>query len=131
MGTMSRVLLGAVVAVALAACSSGGGGGGGGDDHATCSPSGTSLSVAAKGFKYDTDCLAAPANTAFTIAFDNEDAGTPHNVAIMDDQGTKVFTGEVFTGPKTETYDVNALPAGTYTFHCDVHPTMTGSFVVK
>jgi hypothetical protein len=29
------------------------------------------------------------------------------------------------------TYQVPALPAGTYTFKCDVHPPMTGEFKVE
>jgi len=129
MRRMAGAMLGVAVALALGACSSGGGGGGGGT--ATCAPAGTSLSVAAKGFKFDTDCLAAPADTAFTIEFQNQDAGAPHNVAILDDQGTKPFTGAIVNGVKTVTYQVGALPAGTYTFHCDVHTTMNGAFVVK
>jgi plastocyanin len=36
----------------------------------------------------------------------------------------------VATGPTTVTYDIPALDAGTYYFHCDVHPTMNGSVVV-
>jgi plastocyanin len=118
-------MLGAVVALTLGAC----GGGGGGTTEATCTPSGTALKIAAQGFQYDKDCLAAPADTAFTIEFDNQDAGTPHNVAILSG-GDKLFTGEVFSGKKTETYDVDPLKAGTYEFRCDVHTTMNGSFVV-
>jgi plastocyanin len=121
-------MLGAVLALTLAGCSSGGGGGN--DSAATCTPAGASLSVEAKSFQFVQNCLAAPADTKFKIAFHNADGGTPHNVAILDDAGTKVFTGSIFTGDKTETYDVDALPAGTYSFHCDVHPTMTGAFIV-
>jgi hypothetical protein len=40
------------------------------------------------------------------------------------------FAGDLVTGPATATYDVPAIPAGTYFFHCDVHPTqMFGTFV--
>jgi plastocyanin len=126
MRRMAGAILGAVVAVAMTGC----GGGGSGADTATCSPSGTSLSVAAKGFKFDTDCLAAPAGKAFTITLDNEDPGTAHNVAILSDTGDELFTGDIFTGPKTETYHVGPLQPGTYSFRCDVHKTMEGSFVV-
>jgi plastocyanin len=129
MRRIAGAMLGAVTAMTLAGCSSGGGGGGG--DDATCSPAGTSLHIAAKSFQFDTKCLAAPAGQAFTIAFDNRDGGTPHNLAIVDDAGNKLFTGEVFSGSKTETYHVDALKAATYSFHCDVHPTMSGAFVVK
>ena len=118
-----------VLVLALGACSSGGGGGG--TTGATCTPAGTSVAVEAKNFQFVDKCLAAPAGTKFTIDFHNTDKGVPHNLAILDSEGTKVFTGSIFTGDDTKTYDVDALPAGTYSFHCDVHPTMTGAFVVQ
>ncbi len=101
---------------------------------ATCSPKGTHLSIVAKSSAFDTSCLAAPAGKPFTIAFDNQDPGVPHNVAIYTDASaaTALFTGELVSGPKKVTYDVPALDAGTYYFRCDVHPTtMNGTFVVK
>ena len=85
---------------------------------------------------YSTKCLAAPAGTAFTIAFDNKDAGTPHNIHIFSADPLKnpnaksFFSGDLVTGPDTATYQVSAIPKGTYFFHCDVHPTqMFGTFV--
>jgi plastocyanin len=92
-----------------------------------CRPPGC-VHVVASGIKFVTDHLSAPAGTAFTISFDNEDPD-PHNVAI-DDGSTNLFRGEVFTGPKTVTYQVPSLPAGSYTFKCDVHPQMTGTIEV-
>ena len=41
-----------------------------------------------------------------------------------------MFKGDIVTGPTTVTYDVPALPAGTYTFTCTVHPNMTGTLTV-
>ena len=100
---------------------------------AACSPAGTSLTVSAQNTAFDTRCLAAPANTAFTIAFTNKDA-LPHNVAIYTNASasTALFKGSLLNAPGSVTYDVKALPAGTYVFRCDVHPAqMTGVFVVK
>jgi nitrite reductase (NO-forming) len=101
---------------------------------ADCSPKGTHLALVAKNSAFDASCLAAPAGKAFTIAFDNQDPGVPHNIAIYTDASaaTALFTGDLVTGPKKVTYDVPALDAGTYYFRCDVHPTtMNGTFVVK
>ena len=42
-----------------------------------------------------------------------------------------LFKGDLLSGPATTTYKVDALPAGTYFFRCDVHPQMNGTFVVK
>lgn len=100
----------------------------------SCTPSGTALSISAQAVHYSTSCLAAPAGKPFTIAFHNQDSGVPHNVAIFNSPAaTKVlFTGQIVTGPTTAAYHVPALPAGTYYFRCDVHPTaMHGTFVVK
>jgi plastocyanin len=93
------------------------------------SPSGIQLSITAMDTKFDTTCLAAPADTPFTIRFDNEDSNT-HNLDILD-HGRSLFDGAVIIGPKVTTYSVQALPVGVYTFRCDVHPTqMHGTFVV-
>ena len=65
------------------------------------------------------------------ISFDNEDAGTPHNVAIKDPSGAEVFKGDIFNGVETRDYQVPALSAGAYTFACSVHPNMTGTLTVQ
>lgn len=100
---------------------------------AGCLPSGAALSIVAKDTAFDKACLAAPAGQSFTIAFKSDDA-LPHNIAVLEGHSsTKVlFRGEIFPGPKTTTYDVPALKAGTYAFHCEVHPDqMKGTFVVS
>jgi plastocyanin len=91
------------------------------------------LQLSASGIAYDKTELAAPANTPFQIDFTNNDAGIPHNVSIHAGSatGTEVFKGEIFTGSGARTYDVPALPAGTYTFVCSVHPNMVGTLTVK
>ena len=38
-----------------------------------------------------------------------------------------MFTGPIFPGVATKTYDVPALAAGAYTFVCTVHANMTGT----
>jgi len=81
---------------------------------------------------FDTKCLAAPANTGFTIAFNNRSPSTPHDVSIATaGLGDTLFEGEIVTGPKSITYQVKGIAAGTYEFYCRVHPSqMNGTFVV-
>jgi len=98
---------------------------------ASTPPSGTTLELTAKNIAYDQSSLEAPAGAGFTIHFTNDDAGTPHNVAIKDASGQEVFKGEIFSGPGERAYAVPALPAGTYQFVCSVHPNMTGTLTVK
>ena len=59
--------------------------------------------------------LTAPADTAFQIRFDNQDPGTPHDVDIRGQDGAAVDDNEITTGVTQTTYDVPALPAGSYT----------------
>ncbi len=91
------------------------------------------LKLTAQGIAYDTDSLEVPANTPFRIEFTNNDAGIPHNVAIHEGSptGPAVWTGDIFNGVETRTYDVPALPAGAYGFVCTVHPNMTGTLTAK
>jgi plastocyanin len=102
-----------------------------------CSPGGTTVEITARAVAFDKDCLAAPADTAFSLAFDNQDPGVPHNVEIFrtpaasERLGGAKDAGDFITGPDQVTYQVSALPAGTYFFRCDLHPAqMHGDFVV-
>ncbi|MGK2852144.1 MAG: cupredoxin domain-containing protein [Candidatus Limnocylindrales bacterium] len=88
---------------------------------------GTVIDLAAAAIAFDQAALSAPAGAPFQIAFANNDAGTPHNVEIKDGGGASVYTGEVFSGVATKTYDIPALAAGTYSFVCTVHPNMVGT----
>jgi plastocyanin len=144
----SRVRLSAAaatLALALVACGGSGNSsntdGGSGDTATTahqpggasCSPSGTTLSISAKDIRFNKDCLAAPADQAFTVNFDDKEA-VPHDVAIVKEHNSSdaLFTGKTITGPRTISYKVPALPAGMYHFHCTVHPDqMQGTFIVK
>lgn len=77
--------------------------------------------------------IEAPADQPFTLAFVNEDASIQHNVAIHEGSATgpEVYKGEIFPGVATKVYDVPAIPAGTYTFICTVHPNMTGTATLQ
>jgi plastocyanin len=93
-------------------------------------PVGAAVRISARNIQFDTDHLAGPAGQAWVLEFANNDAGIPHNVEILDATGASVFKGQIVTGPTTVAYQVPALPAGGYTFLCDVHPTMTGTLTV-
>lgn len=143
------VALAAVSALLLVACGGSDGGadpaaGGGegttmpagmpgmGNSPATCSPSGTTLTLTANGTKFNTDCLAAPAGQAFKINFDNKDQVT-HNIQILESHSASeaLFDGGLIPNG-VKTLDVPALKAGTFAFHCKIHPgQMSGTFVVK
>ena len=99
---------------------------------ASCTPNGTQLSITAFDGKFNKNCLAAPANTAFTIDFKNLDRGIPHNVAIYQDETAEktYFKGDLVDGPGETTYSVPALPQGKWFFRCDPHPDMHGTFIV-
>lgn len=81
--------------------------------------------------------LSAPADTPFTIVFKNDDTGIPHNVEIFEGTDTTVPPvwapegNALINGVAEETYEIPALPAGTYTYNCFAHPaTMVGTLTV-
>jgi len=91
---------------------------------------GPTLNLVAKDIKFDQATLTGPA-TGFTIHFDNQDAGTPHDVDILDASGAKVVDDKVITGLATADYPIAPLKAGTYKFQCSIHPSMTGTLTVQ
>lgn len=99
----------------------------------TCRPAGTSLVISADNTAYDKDCLAAPVDQPFTIAFANRQKDVRHNVVILKSRDGETLHrgGDPFPGVQTMVYDAPPLPAGDYYFHCEVHPgLMQGKFVV-
>jgi plastocyanin len=92
--------------------------------------------AAATGFAPNT--LSAVADKPIVLEFDNQDPGVQHNVVIFGEDpaknpnATPVFDPGAFTtGPTKVPYKVPALKAGTYYFHCAVHPTtMFGTIAV-
>lgn len=89
------------------------------------------VTLTAKNVTFLEPSFTGPADVPFTMAFVNDDAGTPHNVELHDGSGARVYKGEIFPGIATKVYDVPALPAGAYTFQCTVHPSMKGSATLK
>ena len=62
--------------------------------------------------------MTIPGGTAFTLGFDNQDAGVQHNIAIYEDDtlATVLFKGELVTGPESVEYQIPPLPPGEYYF---------------
>lgn len=101
-----------------------GGDAGGGDSE---------LTITAEDNEFDKDELTAPAQTEVSIEFSNQDEGVLHNFSVYQssDAQEAIFKGDLITGVETTTYTFETPEAGEYFFHCDVHPDMTGTFVVE
>jgi plastocyanin len=117
-------LLGA--ALLLGACSAGA------PSAAPVSADSDALRISSKDLKFSTALLEAPAEEAFQIVYENQEAA-PHNVAIYKTEAAteKILVEAPFSGPKTVVYTVPAQPAGSYFFRCDVHPDMKGTLEVE
>ncbi len=104
-----------------------------GGGNASCSPSGDTVSIVASGTKFNTDCIATPADRQFTLNYESKDT-VGHNIVFLESHtATQVmFRADIFQGPATKTFTVGPFKAGAYAFHCEVHPNvMMGTFVVK
>ena len=95
-----------------------------GSPAASPASGGETITVTAANIAFDPTELEVAADTAFTLEFVNNDASIPHDVAIRDQGGTELFKTDVFPGVETRSFDAPALPAGSYTWVCTVHPNM-------
>ncbi|HEX3622210.1 MAG TPA: cupredoxin domain-containing protein [Acidimicrobiales bacterium] len=76
--------------------------------------------------------LTLKADSDVSISFTNADNGIQHNIDIFSGDPTQsLFKGALVTGVSTMTYTFHAPAAGTYSFQCDVHPTMKGTVKVE
>ena len=89
------------------------------------------IEIVASGIQFTTTDVLAPADVDFTINFDNQDANVPHDVDIRDANNAVLEDSQPFPGPAVREVQVGALPAGTYTFFCSVHPNMTGTLTAQ
>jgi plastocyanin len=103
-----------------------GGEGGGGEGG------GEGTTVVAADLAFDTELIELPADTPSPLTLDNQDPDVPHNIAIYTDDtlAQSLFVGDLVTGPASIDYEVPAIEAGQYYFHCDVHPDMSGTVEV-
>lgn len=93
---------------------------------------GTALTITAKDIAFAPPVMAAPAGIPLDITFDQQDAGIPHNIALYGDAQftTKLYEGEIVTGPATLQASIPGLIPGVYQFRCTVHPNMTAELDV-
>jgi plastocyanin len=112
-------------AALLAAC-------GGGGSGAKPAPVETDLAIKASNILYDRTTLDAAAGTV-KVTFQNADQGVTHDFHLYvgaDASGQSVGQTAIATGPDTQML-VARLTAGSYFYHCDVHPaTMHGVLTV-
>jgi cytochrome c oxidase subunit II len=94
-------------------------------------------SIAADNVAFNKDCLSGPVNRPFEVRFDNQEP-VPHNVVFFNGQNAdapRILPEDQtppFPGPKETTYKLPALKAGSYFFHCEVHPgAMQGKLQVR
>jgi len=90
------------------------------------------VTVVAEGIAFtEGSCIEVAAGESFTIAFDNRDANTQHNIQISnapEPTSDLLFEGEIITGPAQIDYEIPAFDSpGEYAFVCVVHPNMIGS----
>lgn len=132
-GVIGATVVALAFCLPAAACGSGGGSGPS-NVPTSCTPAGSTVPVVAKNIAFEPLVLCAPASRRFTIAFDDQDNGVPHNIQVFSDSGTtrSVFKGALISGDASIRYAVPALAAGVYHFRCDVHPgQMQGALIVS
>lgn len=124
---MKRMLvIAAVVAVTAAACS-----GSGGDEAATTTAGGGATTTAAAGdgavsikdFSFNPSTITVAAGTV--VKWTNDETGVAHTTTSDDDvwNSATLQPGDDFTTTFAE--------AGTFTYLCSIHPSMTATIVVE
>jgi cytochrome c oxidase subunit 2 len=86
---------------------------------------GTTIQIAAQSLQFDTSSIEAPAGEDFCIEFTNNDT-VVHDVSIQEIG----LNGEDVQAGESRTYVIPAMDAGTYTFYCSIHPSMSGDLTV-
>ena len=91
------------------------------------------IKVVAHEVMFEESKITVAADEEVVIEFVNLD-DVYHNVAVYQGEGPEskpIFNGEGFAGEDERTYRFEAPAVGTYTFVCDFHENMKGTFVVE
>lgn len=111
------VAAGPLLAMVLAACGSSSSGG------ATPPVGGHTVTI--QGFAFKPATLTVPVGTKVTFLM--ADSGVQHNVTST---GPTTFKSSPNLS-KGQSYTVTFTKAGTYTYACTIHPSMTGTIIVQ
>jgi plastocyanin len=125
MRSILRVALSVTATLALAACSGGSGAATTGPAASVCNDS-TGTTVVAATVQNKTWSQPINAKVGDVITWTNADA-VPHKVAL--DDGSCMMGANI--APSGGTASLVFTKAGTYPFHCTVHPSMTGTITIS
>lgn len=92
------------------------------------------LQLVAEGGKWNKYTLTAPAGKVWHVRVVSQEPIGHHNFVVASGPTfpERIYTGKNLLPKATVTYDVPALPAGSYLFICTVHPeTMTGTLTIR
>lgn len=77
-------------------------------------------------YSFNPSAVSFPAANMVTVTWTNND-GVTHTVTS---NGVPSFTSSGYIGPG-QTYSLSFPTAGTYSYHCSIHTTMTGTITVN
>ena len=95
-------------------------------------PGAQQFELTANNISFDKQEIRIKADQPSSLKFTNME-GIPHDVVIVDKDNKEMFKSDTLTGPNaSQTFNVEALAAGEYTFYCSYHPDqMVGKLIVE
>jgi hypothetical protein len=84
--------------------------------------------IVAHDLAYSRTCISTRQGRLILVLV-NQDQGLKHSLTVESPSGQPIITSGVLIGPRSFSLSFVAS-AGRYTYHCDVHPQMTGVLAV-